>query len=124
MFIIPCPYCGDRDQSEYAYGGQAHVARPANPENLSDAEWAEFVFFRDNPKGPFAERWNHASGCRRWFNVIRSTATDRILAVYKMGAPRPELDLDRPATPCGEVAGSGNDAVKLVSADAGTGAAR
>ena len=90
MFLIPCPYCGTRDQSEYAYGGQAHVARPKDPASLSDAEWAEFVFFRDNPKGLFAERWNHASGCRRWFNAVRNTHTDRVLAVYKPGEKKPE----------------------------------
>lgn len=121
MFVIPCPYCGERDQSEFAYGGEAHVARPQDPASLTDAEWAAFVFFRGNPKGLFAERWNHSAGCRRWFNVLRSTATDRIHAVYEIGAARPDISGDTPATPCGEVAGSGNDAVKLV-ADAGEGA--
>lgn len=117
MFLIDCPHCGPRDQSEFAYGGEAHVKRPDNPEVLTDAEWADFVFFRNNPKGPFAERWNHAHGCRRWFNVVRSTATDRILAVYPIGAPMPALadGLERPRTPAGEVVGSGNDAVKLVA---------
>ncbi|MGX1099691.1 sarcosine oxidase subunit delta [Amorphus sp. MBR-141] len=122
MFLIPCPYCGTRDQSEYAYGGQAHVARPKDPASLTDAEWAEFVFFRDNPKGLFAERWNHASGCRRWFNVLRSTASDRIYAAYAIGTPPPAIEGDRPATPSGEVVGSGNDAVKLVSAPGQQGA--
>lgn len=120
MFLIDCPYCGTRDQAEFAYGGEAHVARPTDPEALDDEAWARFVFFRDNPKGAFAERWNHAAGCRRWFNVVRSTASDRILAVYRMGEPRPEVDgADAvPATPAGEVVGSGNDAVKLVAGEA------
>jgi sarcosine oxidase, subunit alpha len=51
----------------------------------STAEWANFLFMRDNPKGEFAERWMHAAGCRRWFNMKRHTVTHEILAVYKHG---------------------------------------
>ena len=31
------------------------------------------------------ERWNHAHGCRRWFNMARDTSNDKIHFVYKMG---------------------------------------
>lgn len=114
MFIIECPYCGPRDQSEFTYGGQAHISRPLNSEALSDAEWAEFVFMRDNPKGLFAERWNHAAGCRKWFNALRDTATDKIHAIYKMGEPRPDIDAPGLNTPAGEPPiGSGNDGTKI-----------
>jgi sarcosine oxidase subunit delta len=91
MQLIPCPWCGDREEAEFHYGGQAHVACPADPHALTDAQWAQFVFFRDNPKGPFAERWMHAAGCRRWFNAIRDTATHDLLAVYRVGEPRPHI---------------------------------
>jgi sarcosine oxidase subunit delta len=49
------------------------------------------VFFRDNPKGPFAERWSHATGCRRWFNAVRDTATYRVHRVYRLDDPRPVI---------------------------------
>jgi sarcosine oxidase subunit delta len=115
MFLIPCPNCGERDISEFAYGGEAHIARPTGSEALSDAEWAGYVFLRTNPKGIFAERWNHQAGCRRWFNMLRNTATDDILAVYKVGEARPEVRAELPATPSGEAAiGSGNDAAKVM----------
>ena len=78
MLSLPCPYCGDRDETEFHYGGQAHVPYPDDPAALGDAEWAEYLFVRDNPKGPFAERWVHSAGCRRWFNVERHTVTDEI----------------------------------------------
>jgi heterotetrameric sarcosine oxidase delta subunit len=114
MFIIECPHCGPRDQAEFAYGGEAHRARPGETANMTDEEWAEFLFMRTNTKGVFAERWNHAAGCRQWFNMLRNTATDEILAVYPMGARRPEIGGQDPATPCGEAPiGSGNDAVKI-----------
>ena len=90
MLLITCPWCGPRDETEYGYGGQAHVAYPEDPHALSDEQWAEYLFFRDNPKGAFAERWVHTTGCRRWFNVVRDTVTYAVAATYKPGDPRPE----------------------------------
>ena len=90
MFQLKCPWCGLRDETEYHYGGQAHVAYPEDPSALSDEEWAQYLFFRDNPKGPFAERWSHSGGCRRWFNVVRDTRTYEVLAVYTKDEPRPD----------------------------------
>lgn len=81
MLLIPCPWCGPRDETEFGYGGQAHVAYPSDPETLDDAAWAEYVFMRDNPKGWFAERWVHRAGCRRWFDLERHTVTAAIRAV-------------------------------------------
>jgi sarcosine oxidase subunit delta len=91
MLQIECPWCGLRDETEYHYGGQAHVAYPEDPAALSDEEWAEYLFFRDNPKGPFAERWVHSGGCRKWFNAVRDTRTYEVLAVYTPNDPRPEI---------------------------------
>ncbi|MFI1708700.1 sarcosine oxidase subunit delta family protein [Streptomyces griseoruber] len=98
MLLIPCPWCGPRDEAEFHYGGQAHVPYPENPAELSDQEWARYLFFRDNPKGPFAERWSHSAGCRRWFNAVRDTSTNEILAVYRSGEERPERFEPRPVT--------------------------
>jgi sarcosine oxidase delta subunit len=46
MFIISCPYCGEREQSEFKAGGEAHIERPKQPTELSDDEWAEYLFMR------------------------------------------------------------------------------
>ena len=54
MLSIPCPWCGPRDETEFRYGGQAGIAYPADPDALTDAEWAEYLFMRDNPKGALA----------------------------------------------------------------------
>ena len=91
MLLIPCPGCGPRDEVEFHYGGEAHIARPAEPVALDDTGWADYLFMRNNPKGPFAERWVHSAGCRRWFNLVRDTATHRILAVYKIGETPPSI---------------------------------
>jgi sarcosine oxidase, subunit delta len=89
MLSIPCPWCGARDEIEFSYGGQAHVAYPRDPHALDDAAWAAYLFMRDNPKGPFLERWVHSHGCRRWFNVERHTVTHEISAAYKPGEQPP-----------------------------------
>jgi len=76
--LIPCPWCGDREDLEFKYGGAAQVAYPRDLEQIDDATWARYVFIRPNPKGPLAERWVHTAGCRRWFNVVRDTVTHEI----------------------------------------------
>jgi len=120
MFLIECPYCGERDQREFSYGGEAHIARPENSDDLSDADWADYVFMRTNTKGVFAERWVHAAGCRKWFNVLRNTASDTFLAVYGVGEQPPEIFGQDLATPSGEpVIGSGNDATKVIPGEEG-----
>jgi len=90
MLLIPCPWCGPRDEAEFHYGGQAHVPYPETPSALTDAQWARYLFFRANPKGPFAERWMHDAGCRRWFNAVRDTSTNEFV-----NPARPEFENGR-----------------------------
>jgi heterotetrameric sarcosine oxidase delta subunit len=78
VILIPCPWCGERDETEFSYGGQAGVPYPADPAALSNEEWARFLFFRDNPRGASHERWVHTHGCRRWFELTRNTVTHEI----------------------------------------------
>jgi sarcosine oxidase subunit delta len=91
MLLIACPYCGLRPEIEFQYGGEAHIARPANPETLDDEAWAAVLFLRTNPKGLHAERWRHTRGCGQFFNALRDTVTDRFVATYKVGEPRPDM---------------------------------
>lgn len=87
MMQIDCPFCGRRDETEFNYGGEAHLTRPAL--DVDDARWAEYLFFRNNVKGVHAERWRHARGCGQWFNAVRNTATHQFLAVYRATEPCP-----------------------------------
>lgn len=91
MLLINCPWCGQREQAEFSCHGQAHIERPKKPDQLSDEQWGDYVFFRDNPEGIHYERWVHVHGCRRWFNAVRNTITDEFLSTYKPGEPAPEL---------------------------------
>lgn len=89
MLRIACPYCGERDEMEFAFGGPSHITRPGL--EVDDATWTEYLFVRDNSVGTHFERWLHADGCGRWFNVARNTLTHEILRVYLMGDPKPQL---------------------------------
>jgi sarcosine oxidase subunit delta len=89
MLLITCPHCGPRSEVEFAYGGEAHIARPLDPMSLDDQAWANFLYIRANSKGSHAERWRHIHGCGRFFNVLRDTVSDAIAATYAVGAPRP-----------------------------------
>ncbi len=89
MLQIPCPWCGLRDESEFSYGGEAHIVRPLNPDALSDAEWADYLFMRTNPKGSHLEQWHHSYGCRRWFNVQRDTLSYQVDSSYRVGERPP-----------------------------------
>jgi heterotetrameric sarcosine oxidase delta subunit len=97
MLLIPCPWCGEREETEFRCGGEAHIVRPKQPAQMSDDQWADFLFMRSNPKGVQHERWCHVHGCGRWFNVARDTVSDRILEVYRMGEPRPRVETRAPA---------------------------
>ena len=89
MLLIPCPWCGVRDASEFSYGGEAHIARAQDPQALSDPEWADYLFMRKNPRGSHLEQWHHTLGCRRWFNVERDTVSYKIKSSYKIGEQPP-----------------------------------
>ena len=89
MILIHCRYCDEkRAEIEFAYAGQAHIVRPADPSTYSDEEWERYLFIRTNPKGRHNERWRHIHGCGRFFNAVRDTVTDKFETTYKAGIPR------------------------------------
>ena len=90
MLLIECPWCGPRNEDEFTNGGEAHIKRPNAPDSLSDELWADYLFMRKNTKGHYLERWSHSSGCRRWFNSVRNTITNEIIAIYPIGEKPPK----------------------------------
>ncbi|NHT77940.1 heterotetrameric sarcosine oxidase delta subunit [Rhizobium sp. PP-F2F-G38] len=94
MLLIHCPYCEEeRSELEFRAAGDAHIARPENIAAISDEEFEEYFFLRDNPKGLIFERWRHIAGCGRFFNAARDTVSDRFLKTYKAGEPKPSLPI-------------------------------
>ena len=72
---IPCPCCGERPIDEFSYLGDATVVRPDGDD---PATWHDYVYLRDNPRGPQHEYWHHAGGCRAWLVVHRDTLTHEV----------------------------------------------
>ena len=81
MIRLPCPNCGLRNAQEFRYGGE-YNPRPKNPHETSDAQWADFVYMRDNKLGLQKEWWYHRAGCQLWFLVERHTQTNVVERAY------------------------------------------
>jgi sarcosine oxidase subunit delta len=82
MIRIPCPHCGLRDHSEFTYRGDATVRRPDDEDSADTiwrGKWSNYMYQRDNPRGPHDELWHHAKGCRSWIIVTRNTLTHEVL---------------------------------------------
>jgi heterotetrameric sarcosine oxidase delta subunit len=78
MLRIKCPECGERDYTEFHYGGDASKGRPAHG-TTDRASWHDYVFVFGNPKGRHREFWHHALGCRQWLVLERDTSTNVVV---------------------------------------------
>lgn len=84
MLIIECPSCGARDEDEFTYGGPWDRMRPQDPSTLTDVQWADYLFRRENPRGISREKWRHTFGCRQWFVCERDTLTHKISKIMAL----------------------------------------
>ncbi len=74
---IRCPHCGDRDNGEFSYLGDANPVRPDGME-AGSAAMHDYVYLRDNPAGLHRELWYHGAGCRSWLVIVRDTRTHAV----------------------------------------------
>jgi heterotetrameric sarcosine oxidase delta subunit len=76
-FLLTCPYCGVREVTDFAFGGEVTVrpAADAGPRELNT-----YNYFRRNAAGVQREWWFHRSGCRAWFTAERDTRTNEVLS--------------------------------------------
>ena len=81
MIQLDCPICGKRNQLEFRYGGE-YNPRPEKPLEVSDAEWIDFVYMRDNRWGVQKEWWYHRAGCATWFLAERHTRSNVVDKTY------------------------------------------
>lgn len=78
---IRCPFCGERDSSEFTYLGDASFRRPNHEDPDVQTQFFQAVYLKNNLAGPHEELWYHGMGCRSWLQVTRNTRTHEILAV-------------------------------------------
>ncbi len=79
MLPIPCPFCGVRPETEFVCAGELLARRPADPDAVGDAAWADYIVGRANTRGVHAERWWHVRGCGSWFVLRRDTVSHQLL---------------------------------------------
>ena len=103
MLQLPCPFCGLRDETEFAYGGDAGINYPGM-DNNDEREWSKYVFIRRNPRGAHREYWHHLHGCRQWLIIKRNTETHDITAstparpfAHNPSFPPPQSNSGNPA---------------------------
>lgn len=78
MLLIPCPWCGERHESEFTYGGDASATMPTGDQREDREAWHQFVYERQNPAGEHNEFWHHSFGCSKWFKITRNTLNNDI----------------------------------------------
>jgi sarcosine oxidase subunit delta len=83
--LIPCPYCGPRDSSEFTYSGDATVTRP-DAANTTIEDWSNYIYQRTNPVGVHQDYWHHVQGCRLLLKVTRNTLTHAVSGAEIVGA--------------------------------------
>ena len=90
MLIIPCPYCGPRDHSEFTYVGDAARTRP--PLGAEAEAVHDWVHLRDNPRGPHLEFCSTMPGAVRSsrFYVIRqaTASSPPVCRTIRLTPPR------------------------------------
>lgn len=74
MQIFSCPFCGPRPETEFHFGGDVGNDRPEGFTAVPDQDWADYLHFRNNPKGPAHEVWMHLP-CGELFRMTRDTVT-------------------------------------------------
>ena len=78
MQRFPCPFCGLRDEREFHFAGEAGKVRPDTTREITDADWAAYLYDTRNAKGPSEEAWIHLT-CRELFIMRRDTVTMDVL---------------------------------------------
>ena len=73
MLSLPCPFCGQRDETEFLNAGPAKPARPNA--DVTDSKWVEWLTVPVNTIGYVEEKWWHAKGCGKWFTIKRPPVT-------------------------------------------------
>ncbi|MFQ5408381.1 MAG: sarcosine oxidase subunit delta [Anaerolineales bacterium] len=91
MILLNCPNCGMRSVQEFRYGGE-YNPRPSNAMETTDAEWADYVYMRDNKWGVQKEWWYHRSGCGLWFLAERHTRSNAVQRTYAWHPAQPQGD--------------------------------
>lgn len=79
MQLFNCPFCGERDESEFHFATEAGKPRPEPAEKVSDRRWAEYLHMHAAPRGEAREIWIHLT-CGEFFLMTRDTVSRQVIA--------------------------------------------
>ena len=74
MHIFPCPFCGERPETEFHFAAEAGKVRPEPSEAVSAEAWSKYLYANKNPKGAAREIWVHQT-CGEFFLMERDSLT-------------------------------------------------
>jgi sarcosine oxidase subunit delta len=77
MLLIPCPNCGEREESEFVYGGRS-IKYPALDKSVASETWHQVLHLGDSSSENSQEFWYHQFGCECWFEIARNVITHEI----------------------------------------------
>ena len=94
MLKFKCPYCQFvADETELVSGGEAHITRELG--SSSEKNFADYLFYRKNPRGVHFEGWLHQFGCGKWFIAARCTLTMEVFGTYSAQTLKPPASIIR-----------------------------
>ncbi len=86
MLLINCPHCGERDQSEFSYGGR-YAKYPALDSTASIEKWHRAIHLHHSSQNLIREYWYHECGCEQWIEIDRDVDSHEMTPVS--GADEP-----------------------------------
>ncbi|CAN7506107.1 sarcosine oxidase subunit delta [Rhizobium sp. LjRoot254] len=72
MQTFPCPFCGQRPETEFHFAGDLGNLRPEGFLEVSPETWSSYLFAHNNPRGESKEIWKHLT-CMEVFTMNRDT---------------------------------------------------
>jgi sarcosine oxidase, subunit delta len=85
MILVPCPYCGPRNTSEFRWCGEVKSRPDSN--RATPEQWRDYLYLKSNGVGWITETWYHREGCGRYFRTERHTLTNEIRAIHDESKP-------------------------------------
>ena len=85
MLLIDCPYCGERDESEFSYGGRCIVYPPLDS-STTRGDWHRAIHLHDGSQNVINEYWYHEFGCEQWIGIKRDIESHEITSTSTAGA--------------------------------------
>ncbi len=78
MQLLPCPFCGPRDEPEFHFAADAGQHRPSPSSEVPDRDWADYLYGAEASSGVAREIWVHLT-CGEFFLLTRDTVSRAVL---------------------------------------------